>query len=254
MKVLLLSDIHSNLEALEAVLSAFPPSSITATWSAGDITGYGPDPSACIHRIQALRGLRGVLGNHDRVVAGLSAPIGFNPLAIQAAYRNIQLLQTGDADWLRSLPGSELLTPEIGLYHGSPCDPDEYLLTAESAESSFILMEKNAVKLGIFGHTHVPALYMFDSVTRKISDLDPQPDSSFSLDLRGEKRYLLNPGSVGQPRDGNPNAGFALLTFSEEGTIEVKFKRIVYPVADCQEKMVRAGFPERLHKRLSIGF
>jgi len=252
-RILLLSDIHSNLEALDSVLSHAEKLEFNETWIMGDITGYGPEPKACLQKVLSLKNTKFICGNHDRVVSKTVQPLGFNPHAIVAAYKNMQLLDGDELNWLARLPNSLSPCGQVGIFHGSVLDPDEYLLTIQSAIPSLRSMNMKGLILGFFGHTHVPSLFELDENANEFYDIDVRPDFPMELPLDGSRRILINPGSVGQPRDGNPQASFALLEY-DDLKAKLTFKRVDYPIDVCQAKLRNEGYPEILAMRLSIGF
>jgi predicted phosphodiesterase len=251
--VLVVSDIHSNWEAWQAVWKAAQADAPDEVWCLGDLTGYGPDPDRCLDHVRNLPRLKMVMGNHDRVVAKVESPVGFNPHAIIAAYRNLARLKEDQTAWLAGLPGTLQPRPDILLCHGSPVDPDEYLLTPQVTEPSFQFMYEQGVKLALFGHTHLPAFYEYSPEEGLIADPDPMTGHWFNLMLDGRHYYLVNPGSVGQPRDGNPQAAFCLLDLEEKKGC-ISFHRVPYEIQACQEKMRREKFPDILINRLAIGY
>ncbi|MBF0547961.1 MAG: metallophosphoesterase family protein [Candidatus Riflebacteria bacterium] len=253
MKIFLMSDIHSNLEALEEVLKQQEQENSDLHVVLGDITGYGPDPTLCIQKVVSLPNLRAVMGNHDKVVAGLVAPLHFNKHAIVSSFLNRKRLGKVEEEWLAALPESLNISNEIAIFHGSPLSHDEYLLTPSNALASFQHLTKVGIKLGFFGHTHLPTLFEYDENTDDVKDFPLKTVRNFSLALDAGKRYLFNPGSVGQPRDGNPHASFAVVEIVGNDA-HFKLSRVKYPVEECQRKMTEGSFPEPLINRLEFGF
>ncbi|HNV70102.1 MAG TPA: metallophosphoesterase family protein [Candidatus Ozemobacteraceae bacterium] len=252
-RTLILSDIHSNFDALTQVLRDCQSMPVDRTWVLGDICGYGPQPQECIGAIQALSHPCIVMGNHDRVIGKIEQPVGFNPHAISAAYRNMRQLDDSSIQWLAQLPARVEVDAHTVLCHGSPEDPDMYLLSLAAAVSSFHQLKNENRLLGFFGHTHVPAVFEWDQETNAFNDIEIEYGQPVTLDLSGRFRYLINPGSVGQPRDGNPMASYAIL-IQEHGRGEICFVRVGYSVVECQRKMSQLGYPEMLIKRLAVGF
>ena len=221
MTVALLSDVHANLVALEAVLSALPP--VDAIWVLGDTVGYGPDPADTLALLRE-RGALIVAGNHDRAVATGEGLELFNPLARAAAQRHRSWLTPADRDGLGALPLT-LAVDGYTLCHGSPRDPLwEYVFDARTAAGA---MAATAVARCCVGHTHVPARF-----------------------VTGDGKIMVNPGSVGQPRDGDPRASYALL---DPATASVRFQRVGYDVGETQRRMRARGLPEPLAERLEVG-
>ncbi|MBI3038708.1 metallophosphoesterase family protein, partial [bacterium] len=183
----------------------------------------------------------------------IAQPLGFNMHAMVAAYKNRIITPPEDRAKLGALPKSLEVIDGVGLYHGSPIDPDEYLLTMEQAMQSLSLLEKTSIILGFFGHTHVPAFYEFDIRAGQFYDVEMNSDVPLEVNLDGSRRYLINPGSVGQPRDGDPKASFII--FNMDGKRgSVLLHRVSYPIKECQAKMRRGDFPDILVKRLDLGF
>jgi diadenosine tetraphosphatase ApaH/serine/threonine PP2A family protein phosphatase len=238
----LISDIHANLEALEAVLGEL--SGVDAFLCLGDIVGYGPDPGPCVERVRQLPGLVCVAGNHDLVAVGRYDLNEFNPYAGEAIHWTRQQLSEEQESYLSSLP----LTVEAAgaiLVHGSLPEEMAYVTTAWDALQCF---EAFGGPLCLIGHTHVAECYVLRSATRFPEQISLRSGGVFALDP--ELRYIVNPGAVGQPRDGNPAAGFGIYD-TGVGTIEIR--RVSYDIESVQRKMRAAGLPAYLSKRLSVG-
>lgn len=253
MRVLLVSDIHSNLEALQAVLEAAPAERFDEVWCTGDITGYGPNPSECVGFFRNLPHARIVLGNHDAVVARLVPPLAFNPHAIAAVRKNIESIEPEAAAWLSRLPKQLDLGRGMALVHGSPLDPDEYLLSLELAIPSLSSMPGTGMKIAFFGHTHLPAFYVHDRETDRYIEEPVVADQDIRIDIRENRTWLVNPGSVGQPRDGDPRAAFMDIDIGEN-IIVIRSRRVYYKIATCQEKMRLREYPPMLINRLNLGY
>jgi diadenosine tetraphosphatase ApaH/serine/threonine PP2A family protein phosphatase len=249
-RVLLLSDIHSNLEALEACIAAAPAYDLVA--NLGDIVGYGASPNEVIERSRALGSLF-VRGNHDKACAGLMDVRGFNTIASAAVVWTHHALTPDNLTWLKELPHGPLpLSPlqDVQIAHGSPRDEDEYLLVSEHAAP---LADESRVPITFFGHTHMQGGFLFSG--NQESTLHPEylpgeDDSKFGYRLKDGGKYLINPGSVGQPRDGDWRAAFALYD-SDQRT--VTFFRVKYDIEKAQQQIRDAGLPERLADRLALG-
>ena len=243
MKYLVISDIHANLEALEATLASAP--SHDATLVLGDLVGYGADPNAVIERVRALPGATIIRGNHDKVGAGIEDVEAFNHLAKQAIAWTATALTPANRTWLAALPAGPIsIDPLVQICHGSPFDEDAYIFDDLDARRALLVTER---PLCLFGHTHVPAVYLFDNDLRH---LGPPRGKEFSVPMQGKARYLVNCGAVGQPRDGDPRAAFGVLDTADR-TLTVL--RVPYDVAAAQSKIVTAGLPEVLAQRLAIG-
>lgn len=250
MRILLLSDIHSNLEALEACLAAAPATD--ATVNLGDIVGYGASPNDVTERARALGGIF-VRGNHDKVVADIATVEGFNPIASVAALWNRGQLRSEHLAWLRALPKGPVGMSELSgiqYVHGAPDDEDRYVVTLEDAAVQ--LVKANA-SITFFGHTHVQGAFQLQGeFVRALHPEYATVAKQESWDLRLEKglSYMVNPGSIGQPRDGDWRAAFAVFD-SEQRT--VTFFRVPYELRAAQEKILAAGLPSRLATRLAAG-
>jgi diadenosine tetraphosphatase ApaH/serine/threonine PP2A family protein phosphatase len=248
MRALVVSDIHGNLQALEAVLSA--AGSVDELWNLGDIVGYGANPNEVIDTIRPLARIN-VRGNHDRVCCGLSSSQGFNPIAAEAAAWTQRHLTAPNLEWLRAMPQGPIRATERALCaHGSPLNEDHYIISMRDAWSPLQLMP---AEITFFGHTHVQGA--FSQQASEWQETRPQyntPDRAeqFSLDVPPGARHLINPGSVGQPRDGDWRAAFAIYDTTAE---RVTFHRIPYNVAATQRAIRDAHLPERLASRLSTG-
>jgi predicted phosphodiesterase len=239
MRIVVLSDIHSNLVALDAVLAA--AGRADAIWHLGDVVGYGPDPNGVVDRLREA-GAIGVRGNHDAAAVGGNEIEWFNPDARRAMEWTRRQLQPGTRDWLAALPERRT---EAGceLVHGSPRQPIwEYVTTSSAARVNIDLLTE---AVGLHGHTHVPVAWL--DVDGRIELLTADDDST--LDLEG-RTALVNPGSVGQPRDGNPDASYLVLD-PDAGRLE--WHRASYDIGAVQDAMRDAGLPGPLVERLSNG-
>lgn len=241
MRVAVLSDIHSNLVALEAVLTH--AGSVDAVWQLGDVVGYGPHPDEVVARLAEV-GAVGVLGNHDAAALGGPEIDWFNREAALAAAWTRDTIRPETRAWLAALP--ETTTIEgFGLVHGSHRDPlREYVTDTRVARDN--LAELDA-PVGLHGHTHVPVAWIQEPDDERVT-LWPARDGD-RLELEG-RRALLNPGSVGQPRDGLPTASYAILE-PETGTLT--WHRVAYDIAAVQSAMHAVGLPARLADRLAMG-
>jgi diadenosine tetraphosphatase ApaH/serine/threonine PP2A family protein phosphatase len=249
-RVLLISDIHANLEALEACLEAVPTYDVAV--NLGDVVGYGASPNEVIGRVRRICRLH-VRGNHDKACAGVMNMDGFNPIAALAAYWTRQTLTPENLDWLRELPSGPLTIEGLAgvqFVHGSPLDEDEYLIGVTDALEPLLGFP---VPITFFGHSHVQG--GFSLYHERGSEIHPQIDPGDKLDyselpLNPNARYLINPGSIGQPRDGDWRAGVALFD-SDAATLT--FYRVPYDVESTRRRILKAELPERLASRLMIG-
>ncbi len=244
MRYLVLSDLHSNLEALEAVLES-AGGEYDRVLVLGDLVGYGADPNGVLDRLRSIRDAVIIRGNHDRVAAGLSGADGFNPAARRSADWTRAALRPDNLAWLAGLPrGPVAFGPGGLLAHGTPLDEDTYLLDPGEARHCFEAVD---FAICLFGHTHFPAVY---------SSADGRVDGRF---LRGDHadasldagmRHMLNPGSVGQPRDRNPKCSFALY---DEAAGRFTVHRVDYAIEEARRKILEAGLPSSLGDRLRAG-
>ncbi len=241
MRVAVLSDIHSNLRALDAVLGSL--GTVDAVWQLGDVVGYGPEPDEVVDRLRDV-GAIGVAGNHDDAVCGGESMEGFNTDARIAAEWTRGRVDETTLSYLAGLP--ESLTPDgtdFTLVHGSPREPIwEYLVDARSARENLACF---ATRFCLVGHTHVPIAFRERRGRVEVVAVDPET----RLEL-GEDRAFLNPGSVGQPRDGDPTASYLIL---DTTAAHATWQRVAYDIGATQAAILAAGLPFRLARRLSYG-
>jgi diadenosine tetraphosphatase ApaH/serine/threonine PP2A family protein phosphatase len=235
LKLALLSDIHSNLEALDAVLAALP--TVDRILVLGDIVGYGPDPNAVIERLQEVEA-RAVLGNHDQAMIEPSIMDLFNPHAAAAARWTQRVLTPESLDYLGELPALGRIGRHRAV-HGSPRKPYIWEYILDELQALEILVRLGA-RYCFFGHTHLPRIFT------ESGEQVPGADQWIELPASA----LVNPGSVGQPRDGNPDAAYAVVDLDRPA---VRFGRVPYPIATTQAKILDAGLPEVEAARLAIG-
>jgi diadenosine tetraphosphatase ApaH/serine/threonine PP2A family protein phosphatase len=239
MRIAVLSDIHSNLEALTAVLAH--AGSVDAIWQLGDVVGYGPEPDAVVATLAAA-GARGVRGNHDAAALGGPEIAWFNPDARAAAEWTRDHLADDTRAWLTALPET-LVSDGVTLVHGSPRDPlREYITSAAIARANLAEVGTPHV---LHGHTHVPVAFTVEDDRMGVV----APSAGSGLDLDG-RRALINPGSVGQPRDGDPRASYLVLDLE---AASVTWHRVPYDVRAVQTAIRAAGLPGRLADRLAVG-
>ncbi len=242
MRIAVVSDVHSNLPALDAVMASL--GTVDAIWHLGDIVGYGPEPDEVVERLTEL-GALGVRGNHD--VAALGGPEieWFNPDARRAMEWTRERIRPATRAWLEALP-ERMAEGEFGLVHGSFRDPIwEYVTHTPVARASLVVLDEAGLRYGLFGHTHIPAVYRDDD--GRVETIRPSNGSTLRLDRR---RVLLNPGSVGQPRDGIPDASYVVLDTDRD---EASWRRVPYDIPSVQARMRAAHLPERLALRLEYG-
>jgi predicted phosphodiesterase len=249
-RILVLSDIHANLEALDACLASAPPWDVVV--NLGDIVGYGASPNEVTDRSREL-GHIFVRGNHDKAATGIMDLEDFNPMAAAAAMWTRNELTPENLEWLRSLPHGPVVVPDLPqmqLVHGSPNDEDEYVVSLGDALAPLITL---TTPLAFFGHTHLQGGFFangsgadgFRPEYRTVGQAE-----SVSLQIKSETRYMINPGSVGQPRDGDWRAAYAL--FDTEAQI-VHFHRTPYNLKAAQDRIFAAKLPPRLATRLASG-
>lgn len=250
MRVLILSDIHSNLEALEACLAAAPGYDLVV--NLGDIVGYGANPNEVIARSRDL-GKFFVRGNHDKAASGLMDLHDFNPIAGMAALWTREQLSPENLEWLRALPQGPIQVEGLAgvqFVHGSPVDEDEYVVTTRDALEPLLV---SSVPLTFFGHSHLQGAFVAKAMA---SDMFRPPYRTVGqaekseFPLKKEMHYMINPGSVGQPRDGDWRAAFALY---DSDAYTVTFCRAPYNLKSAQERIVAANLPPRLASRLAAG-
>ena len=246
MRILVLSDIHANATALEAVLDASQ-----GRWDIsvclGDVVGYGPDPNEVSTRVRKLV-TETIRGNHDKAVSGIMNTDDFNPVAKAAVDWTREKLDSENMDWLRALPQGPLETQGIVLVHGAYEDEDEYVFTPAQALEGLL---DSTASVTFFGHTHHQGGFSNHDSDLEVLQVRPRNSESFAaLHLEDARRYLLNPGSIGQPRDSDPRAGFAIADLEHQ---IVEFWRVPYDISEVQERMRSAHLPEPLVQRLIVG-
>lgn len=248
MNIGIISDIHSNLEALNAVMEDIRAREVDQIWCLGDIVGYNADPDRCCEIVRKMCRVV-IMGNHDSAVVGNFEPHHFNRVAREAVMWGRKVLKRSSLDYLKTLR-SAVVFDDVGLIvHGSPTDPDKYVISGDSARNELLFMVKNLrKKVCFFGHTHFPVAYELDG--RGEDDFHVHPGNG-SLSLKEESGYLINPGSVGQPRDGDQRASYLL--FDKE-KMTVRWMRVPYDIQACQEKIIQAGLPHFLAERLERGY
>ncbi len=246
MRILVLSDIHANRTALDAALEA-----ASGRWDRavclGDVVGYGPDPNEVIAKIREL-GAQTIRGNHDKVVAGLVSTGDFNPVARVASEWTRAQLTPENMEFLRALPQGPFEADGLVLVHGAFQDEDDYVFTPAQALEGLL---DSSGPVTFFGHTHHQGGFSYLDSRLEVLYLRPRGAEPFTaLQIESSRRYLLNPGSIGQPRDGDARTAFAI---ADLGHQVVEFWRVPYNVADVQQRMRAAGLPEPLAVRLTYG-
>jgi predicted phosphodiesterase len=248
MRVLILSDLHANLQAVEAVLADARRAGWDRALVLGDLVGYGADPLAVIDIVRALDHATVIRGNHDKVAARIEDASTFNLVARQAAEWTASVLDDGRAAYLRALPKGPVDIEGLGLAaaicHGAPFDEDCYVFDADDAARA---LAASAARVVFFGHTHVQIAFREVRHGARTS-VTPLDDETIALD--GAARLLVNPGSVGQPRDGDPRAAYGLLDTS---TNILSLRRVAYDISEAQRRIRAAGLHPHLAERLSVG-
>lgn len=247
MRLLVISDIHANAIALSAALDASE-----GRWEKaiclGDVVGYGPDPNEAIERVRGLVSAI-VRGNHDKAVSGIGDPNDLNPIAHAAVDWTRAQLRPENLKYLSELPAGPREAFGVTMVHGSYEDEDEYIFAPAQALGTLLA---SPTSLTFFGHTHFQGGFGYRDSRLEMIHLQPRPGGPGFAAQRLESRtqYLLNPGSIGQPRDGDPRAGFAIADM-DHGVVE--FWRVPYDIQAVQERMKKAGLPEPLALRLAFG-
>jgi diadenosine tetraphosphatase ApaH/serine/threonine PP2A family protein phosphatase len=241
MRILVLSDIHANLEALNTVLE--DAGQVDEVWCLGDLVGYGPDPNECVETIRGLSKVTCLKGNHDAAVLGQLDLAAFNREAYTSVKWTKEVLSAENKDFLGTLP-DRVEFPSVTLSHGSPRNPIwEYLLDVNTVLSNFAYFKTSFC---FVGHTHIPIQYFYNG-NGHVDWIVPKPGESMVL----ASQSIMNPGSVGQPRDRDPRAAYAIFD-----TQEMKWtpRRIIYNVRAVQQRITKAGLPARHAARLEEGW
>lgn len=240
MRILVISDIHANLTALDAVLT--DAGEFDAAWCLGDLVGYGPDPNECIAKVRALPNLRCIIGNHDAAALDQIDTKTFNLEARQALEWTQKTLTETSVSFLSSLQ-QKIEINNVTLTHGSPRHPVwEYLMDSQTAALNF---EYFSTPYCFVGHTHLPVVYTREE--KKLVVYKPTPNNKITL----SPRTIINPGSVGQPRDHDPRAAYVIYN-PEENTWD--YRRLTYDIPAVQTRMADAQLPERHIVRLQAGW
>src|SRR5262245_138913 len=246
MRYLVLADVHANLEALDACLAHAGARGYDRTLVLGDLVGYGPDPNETIARVQSLTPVSMIRGNHDKVACGLEQPEGFNAVAKGAALWTYETLTVANRTWLATLPqGPQIVDERVEICHGSPFDEDAYVFDELDAVRALKVSRR---LLCLFGHTHCPVAFALSQ--GRVETVGVSGMSESRVDLLDESKYLINPGSVGQPRDGDPRAAYGI---ADTAANRVELYRVDYDIEATQSKVVKAGLPGVLAQRLAVG-
>ncbi len=245
MRYLILSDIHANTDALDSVLAAAPAGSWDRLLVLGDLVGYGAEPNGVVDRIRALEPLAVIRGNHDKAACGLEDGSSFNNIARLAAQWTFEALTDANRDYLRALPAGPMTIDDgVEICHGAPFDEDHYIFDAEDARRA---LDTATRTLCLFGHTHLPVVFRRDP---SVFDGFVPDGAETPVAIAAGVHYLINVGSVGQPRDGDPRAAFGIY---DSETLSLQLRRVIYPVAAAQRRILGAGLPSSLANRLAVG-
>lgn len=247
MRYFILSDIHSNIEALEACVRRAKQAGYDNVLCCGDIVGYGPNPVEAVDGLRALNAVT-IRGNHDRVAAGLDEADQFNPNARFAVYWTRAMLPDSHREYLAGLPVGPLgINQNAQLVHGAVTDEDDYIFTEADADENLMLAKK---QITFFGHSHFPVAFTTDREGNSTMATSYEFDEFIAVRCAPNNKMFVNPGSVGQPRDGDPRASFAIWD-QDHGRIE--FYRVEYDIRLTQKKMRDAQLPGYLIERLAHG-
>ena len=246
MRYLVISDIHANLEAYDTVMAEAGTLGYDKVLMLGDLVGYGADPNLICERIRALKPEALIRGNHDKVGSGVESAEGFNAVARNAIRWTFETLTEENRAWLAALPSGPMIVDEtIEICHGTPFDEDAYVFDDLDALRA---MHAARRPLCLFGHTHVQVGHFLSRDQFGLASAEEQRPLVIPLDEA--TRYLVNPGSVGQPRDSDPRAGFGIVDTTAR---EVTLYRVEYPIAEAQARIQEEGLPDILAQRLSLG-
>ena len=248
MLYLIFSDVHGNLEAYKRMLKAADKISPDAFICLGDIVGYGPNPNETIDRTKKLKNLFIVRGNHDKVAAGLDSVESFNPVARKAIIWTRKKLKDKNKEYLKNLPkGPLIIDNKFTIFHGSYSDEDYYIFNPFDA---LISLQNAPTKISFFGHTHIPIIFKFTPSDKLEILTITSSKTKIEIKLERKSYYLINPGSVGQPRDRNPKISF--VTYDTKTRI-ITFYRYKYPIPNTAAKVLKQRLPRFLAERLSKG-
>jgi predicted phosphodiesterase len=246
LRYLILSDMHANWSAFEAVLRRARRKRFDAVLVLGDLVGYGAAPNQVVEAVRKLGPrLFTVRGNHDKVVSGIDTGANFNQTALTAAQWTTTRLTPVNLRYVRDLPqGPIQIEPGLAICHGSPLDEDTYVFSDVDAWEIFSNFQ---MPVTFFGHTHIPSLFSLEGRMLGVRALRGRTGTVY---LQPGGRYLVNPGSIGQPRDRDPRASY--MTYDSERRI-VRWHRVEYPIEEAQRRIRKVGLPGSLADRLALG-
>ena len=243
MRVLVMSDIHANYTALEAVLK--DAGQVDETWCLGDLVGYGPDPNAVVEEIQDIPNLTCLLGNHDVAAIGKMPLETFNGDARRSLIYHEKVLSASNLDYMRTLSSNTKVCGDATLAHGSPRDPLwEYILNSFSAQLNFDHFNTTSC---FVGHSHIQCSFLMDGISKRVTLGQTTPNVVVEL----RPKIILNPGSVGQPRDRDPRAAYAIYDTEAQTWTP---RRVSYNIPEVQERIRSAGLPEKHALRIADGW
>jgi len=245
LRYLIIADVHANLEALETVLAA-----AEGSWDRllmlGDLVGYGASPNEVVDRLRALDPIAIIRGNHDKAACGLEDGSNFNNVARAAASWTFDTLTPENRTYLSELPaGPRAIDDHVEICHGAPFDEDHYIFDSDDALQALATSSRQVC---LFAHTHLPVVFHYEN--EMFDGFVPEGDQVPALMLQPKARYLINVGSVGQPRDGDPRAAYGL--YDADGQ-SISTHRVAYPVDGAQRRILAAGLPASLANRLAVG-
>ena len=246
MRYLVISDIHANLEAFDTVMAEARQIGYDKVLLLGDLVGYGADPNLICERVRDLKPDALIRGNHDKVGSGVESPEGFNAVARSAIKWTYETLTKENREWLAALaPGPMIVDDTIEICHGTPFDEDAYVFDDLDALRA---MHAARRPLCLFGHTHVQVGHYLSRDQFGLATADDH--RPLGIPMADGNRYLVNPGSVGQPRDGDPRAGFGIVDLTAR---EMTIHRVEYPISKAQARILEEGLPDVLAQRLALG-
>jgi predicted phosphodiesterase len=244
-RYLIISDIHGNIDALEAVVED-AKGKHDRILCCGDLVGYGAEPNAVVEWVRA-HCASVIRGNHDKVASGVDDMEDYNPAAVLSTMWTRKALSDENTEYVRNLPAGPLEISGFSIVHGSPRDEDEYLVDVRDAMG---VRESIASPVTFFGHTHLQGGFFFRRNSVKAIEKVPTKRGEATVAIDDASRFLINPGSVGQPRDRDPRAAYAIYSLQER---LVTYYRVGYDIAKAQARILQAGLPEPLANRLAIG-
>ena len=246
MRILVISDIHANMEAFEAVLAVAKPLGYDELLVLGDLVGYGADPNAVVEKVRELAPRALIRGNHDKVGSGVESPEGFNAVARNAIRWTHDALTPSNREWLAALPAGPVIVSDlIEICHGTPFDEDAYVFDDLDALRALHASQR---PLCLFGHTHVQVGYALSGDQFMLTTMEEA--RPLVIPFSTQNKHLINPGSVGQPRDGDSRAGFGIV---DTDRLEVTIYRTPYPIDRAQLRIIQEGLPDVLAQRLALG-